>query len=241
MANQMPTTSALRALALEFKSNQEEPVEGFCVKLANDDNLFEWVVSIFGPPCTLYEGGYFKAGLKFPPDYPYSPPSFKFLTKVWHPNVYENGDLCISILHPPVDDPQSGELPCERWNPTQNVRTILLSVISLLNEPNTFSPANVDASVMYRRWKESRGKDKEYENIIRKQVTASRQEAEKDNVRVPMTIEEYCIKHITKPQQVVDTDMTDFYDDDYGDDMDDDDEDQEDYNDDNEDSGNGES
>ena len=49
-------------------------------------------------------------------------------------------------------------------------RTILLSVISLLNEPNTFSPANVDASVMYRRWRDSRGKDKEYENIIRKQV-----------------------------------------------------------------------
>ena len=46
-------------------------------------------------------------------------------------------------------------------------RTILLSVISLLNEPNTSSPANVDASVMYRRWKESKGKDKEYENIIR--------------------------------------------------------------------------
>ncbi len=35
---------------------------------------------------------------------------------------FQNGDLCISILHPPVDDPQSGELPCERWNPTQNVR-----------------------------------------------------------------------------------------------------------------------
>lgn len=79
----------------------------------------------------------------------------------------QNGDLCISILHPPVDDPQSGELPCERWNPTQNVRTILLSVISLLNEPNTFSPANVDASVMYRRWRDSKGRDKEYENIIR--------------------------------------------------------------------------
>ena len=145
-----------------------------------------------------------QAHLKFPPDYPYNPPSIRFLSKVWHPNVYEvihilknpfdeektltsqNGDLCVSILHPPVDDPQSGELPCERWNPTQNVRTILLSVVripsgathlslildfshqvSLLNEPNTSSPANVDASVMYRRWKDSRGKDKEYENIIR--------------------------------------------------------------------------
>lgn len=49
----------------------------------------------------------------------------------------------------------------------QNVRTVLLSVISLLNEPNTYSPANVDASVMYRRWRDSKGKDKEYENIIR--------------------------------------------------------------------------
>lgn len=150
-----PSSSAVRALAMEYKSLQEEPVEGFRVKLMNDDNLFEWEVAIFGPPDTLYQGGYFKAHMKFPHDYPYSPPSIRFLTKVWHPNVYENGDLCISILHPPVDDPQSGELPCERWNPTQNVRTILLSVISLLNEPNTYSPANVDASVMYRRWRDS--------------------------------------------------------------------------------------
>lgn len=150
-----PSSSAVRALAMEYKSLQEEPVEGFRVKLMNDENLFEWEVAIFGPPDTLYQGGYFKAHMKFPHDYPYSPPSIRFLTKVWHPNVYENGDLCISILHPPVDDPQSGELPCERWNPTQNVRTILLSVISLLNEPNTYSPANVDASVMYRRWRDS--------------------------------------------------------------------------------------
>lgn len=46
-------------------------------------------------------------------------------------------------------------------------RTILLSVISLLNEPNTFSPANVDASIMFRKWQESKGRDKEYEQIIK--------------------------------------------------------------------------
>ncbi|XP_076354467.1 ubiquitin-conjugating enzyme E2 R1-like isoform X2 [Tachypleus tridentatus] len=207
---QQPTSGALRALALEFKSLQEEPVEGFRVKLTNDENLFEWEVAIFGPPNTLYEGGYFK-----------------------------NGDLCVSILHPPIDDPQSGELPCERWNPTQNVRTILLSVISLLNEPNTFSPANVDASVMYRRWKESRGKDKEYENIVRKQVAASRSEAEKDNVVVPTTLDEYCIRQKPRPQES-ETDMTDFYVDDYGDDFDDEEEEEE-YNEDDEDSGNEES
>uniref|UniRef100_A0A1B6HB66 UBC core domain-containing protein n=1 Tax=Homalodisca liturata TaxID=320908 RepID=A0A1B6HB66_9HEMI len=238
---QQPTGSAVRALALEYKSLQEEPVEGFRVKLANDENLFEWEVAIFGPPETLYQGGYFKAHMKFPHDYPYSPPTIRFLTKVWHPNVYENGDLCISILHPPVDDPQSGELPCERWNPTQNVRTILLSVISLLNEPNTFSPANVDASVMYRRWRDSKGKDKEYENIIRKQVSGGRAEAEKDGVVIPTTLEEYCIKtKVRAPEAPVD--MTDFYVDDY--DLDDDDDNLElsgdDY-DDADDSGNGES
>ena len=54
------TGSAVRALSIEYKSLQEEPVEGFCVKLVNDDNLFEWQVAIFGPPDTLYMGAYFK-------------------------------------------------------------------------------------------------------------------------------------------------------------------------------------
>ncbi|KAK2721089.1 hypothetical protein QYM36_003383, partial [Artemia franciscana] len=198
--------------------------------------------------------------VKFPADYPYSPPHVRFVTKLWHPNVYENGDLCISILHPPVDDPQSGELPCERWNPTQNVRTVLLSVISLLNEPNCSSPANVDASVMYRKWKES--KDKEYENIIKlfknnlgfklidevpntfinefiivfagkKQVEQSIAEAVKDGVKVPTTREEYCIK-TKKPETVPECADLDFFDDDYDDDVDEYDDDI----DDNDDSGN---
>ncbi|XP_036186467.1 ubiquitin-conjugating enzyme E2 R2 isoform X2 [Myotis myotis] len=180
-----------------------------------------------------------EAHIKFPIDYPYSPPTFRFLTKMWHPNIYENGDVCISILHPPVDDPQSGELPSERWNPTQNVRTILLSVISLLNEPNTFSPANVDASVMFRKWRDSKGKDKEYAEIIRKQVSATKAEAEKDGVKVPTTLAEYCIK--TKvPSNDNSSDL--LYDDLYDDDIDDEDEEEEDadcYDDD--DSGNEES
>lgn len=246
-----PSSSAVRALALEYKGLQDDPLEGIRPRLMNEDNLFEWEVALFGPPETLYQGGYFKALVKFPPDYPYSPPTVRFISKVWHPNVYENGDLCISILHPPVDDPQSGELPCERWNPTQNVRTILLSVVSLLNEPNTFSPANVDASVMFRRWKDSKGSDKEYENIIRKQVQASRSEAEKDGVVVPMTMEEYCLKPKSRAPAAQDNmDMDDFYDDDCYD-MDDDDEDaasaddgddaEAEFQDDGDDSGNGES
>jgi len=59
MAHGQPT-SAVRALQLELKKINDEPVEGFQVRLADDDNIFEWQVAIFGPPGTLYEGGYFK-------------------------------------------------------------------------------------------------------------------------------------------------------------------------------------
>ncbi|XP_014395575.1 PREDICTED: ubiquitin-conjugating enzyme E2 R1 isoform X3 [Myotis davidii] len=177
--------SSQKALLLELKGLQEEPVEGFRVTLVDEGDLYNWEVAIFGPPNTYYEGGYFKTG-----------------------------DVCISILHPPVDDPQSGELPSERWNPTQNVRTILLSVISLLNEPNTFSPANVDASVMYRKWKESKGKDREYTDIIRKQVLGTKVDAERDGVKVPTTLAEYCVKtKAPAPDEGSDLFYDDYYED----------------------------
>lgn len=60
MSGSVPSSSAVRALAMEYKSMEEEPVEGFRVKLVNDESLFEWEVAIFGPPDTLYQGGYFK-------------------------------------------------------------------------------------------------------------------------------------------------------------------------------------
>ncbi|XP_075854455.1 ubiquitin-conjugating enzyme E2 R1 isoform X2 [Microcebus murinus] len=93
--------SSQKALLLELKGLQEEPVEGFRVTLVDEGDLYNWEVAIFGPPNTYYEGGYFKARLKFPIDYPYSPPAFRFLTKMWHPNIYED--------HPPERD-----LPPER-------------------------------------------------------------------------------------------------------------------------------
>ena len=55
-----PSASAIRALALEYKSLSEDPVEGFRVKLVNDEDMFVWEVALFGPPDTLYQGGYFK-------------------------------------------------------------------------------------------------------------------------------------------------------------------------------------
>ena len=65
-------------------------------------------------------------------------------------SVYEDGKVCISILHAPGNDAMSGETAEERWRPILGVEAILLSVISMMNDPNISSPANIDASVQYR-------------------------------------------------------------------------------------------
>jgi len=64
--------------------------------------------------------------------------------------VYERGEVCISILHPPEEDKYGYEQASERWSPVQSPETILLSVISMLSSPNDESPANVDAAKMWR-------------------------------------------------------------------------------------------
>ncbi|KAI8824224.1 ubiquitin-conjugating enzyme/RWD-like protein, partial [Fimicolochytrium jonesii] len=131
---------------------------------------------IIGPLGTAYEGGYFLATIKFPYEYPFMPPTFTFSNGFYHPNVFEDGRLCISILHPPGDDEMSGESAAERWNPTQSVESILLSVISLLNDPNTASPANVDASVQFRK------DPKEFERRVKELVEKSKKDIPADLV-----------------------------------------------------------
>lgn len=84
---------------------ESKTIEGVSVGLEGN-SLYSWNISFAGPSDTLYEGGYFQALMKFPEDYPNSPPTFKFLTEMWHPNsnnytklVYTDGRVCISILH----------------------------------------------------------------------------------------------------------------------------------------------
>jgi ubiquitin-conjugating enzyme E2 R len=88
--------------------------------------------------------------MSFTDKYPFSPPTFKFLRPINHPNIYPDGNLCISILHAPGEDEQSGELASERWSPLQGAETVLRSILLLLDDPEISSPANVDAGVMYR-------------------------------------------------------------------------------------------
>merc|ERR1711966_218132 len=194
----MQSAMASKALSRELMRLTQDPVPGFTVEPSSDD-LFTWMVGIFGPPDTIYTGGYFKAKLKFPETYPMEPPEMKMTPTLWHPNIFENGKLCISILHPPGDDPTSGELASERWNPTQSVSTVLLSVISMLNEPNISSPANVDASVMYRNNREA------YDAIVKQQVEDSKLVAAREGVVVPTTVDEYEIKHKVPEECEVDS------------------------------------
>ena len=137
-------------------------------------------------------GGFFRAHLTFPSEYPHLPPKMKFETPIFHPNsmspsfivpyaspssffplqlttppVYPSGDVCISILHPPEDDKYGYESAAERWSPVQTPETILLSVISMLSSPNDESPANLEAA---RLWREDM---KEFRKRCRACVRAS--------------------------------------------------------------------
>ena len=101
-------------------------------------------------PDSVFHGGYFNGEIRFSTEYPYKPPVFRFTPAIFHPNVYPDGRLCISILHSPGDDALSGEQAGERWSPLQGVESVMLSILLLLDNPEINSPANVDASVMYR-------------------------------------------------------------------------------------------
>ena len=70
---------------------------------------------------------------------------------MWHPNIFPDGKVCISILHAPgTDSMNTMEKAEERWRPILGVESILISVISMLNDPNIDSPANLDASLQFR-------------------------------------------------------------------------------------------
>ncbi|KAG9065242.1 hypothetical protein KI688_002565 [Linnemannia hyalina] len=151
------------------------PVEGFSAGLVDDDNIFERLSSkatskhlfvkrtgLFlnsqeqekmpKSSCSKDEGGFYKATMTFPVDYPLMPPKLKFVTDMYHPNVYPTGEVCISILHPPGEDKYGYEQASERWTPVHTVETILISVISMLSSPNDESPANIEAA---KEWREN--------------------------------------------------------------------------------------
>jgi ubiquitin-conjugating enzyme E2 C len=89
----------------------------------NDGNLLSWTATMAGPSDTPYSGLEFKLSFSFPPNYPYSPPTVLFRTPIFHPNIDFSGRICLDILK-------------EKWSAIYNVQSVLLSLQSLLGEPN---------------------------------------------------------------------------------------------------------
>uniref|UniRef100_A0A7S4BQU0 UBC core domain-containing protein n=1 Tax=Chrysotila carterae TaxID=13221 RepID=A0A7S4BQU0_CHRCT len=100
------------------------------------DNIFHWTGTIDGGAGTVYEGYTFKLSLKFPTSYPFEAPQVTFTTACFHPNVDQYGNICLDILK-------------EKWSAAYNVNTILLSIQSLLGDPNLDSPLNGHAASIW--------------------------------------------------------------------------------------------
>jgi ubiquitin-conjugating enzyme E2 R len=139
---------------------------------------------------------------------------FRFNRPIWHPNIYDTGDLCISILHSGGDDEMSGEKGAERWTPAQRVETVLLSILSLLDDAEPSSPANVEAGKMLRF------DIHRYRSVVREHVELSKTDIPEGFV-MPATHE----TSLSKPE--IEKEDLDFWAD-SGDDDDDDDNDDDD-------------
>lgn len=148
-------------------TDPKKGVPSFHIEL-EDDNIFLWNIGVMVlNEESVYHGGYFKAQMRFPSDFPFSPPNFRFTPAIFHPNVYRDGRLCISILHQ-GGDPTSEEPDSETWSPAQTVESVLISIVSLLEDPNVSSPANVDAAISYRKSRD------QYNERVLKEVERSK-------------------------------------------------------------------
>jgi ubiquitin-conjugating enzyme E2 D/E len=119
-------------------AKQNELPENISAGPVDPSNLFLWEATIIGPTETPYEGGLFKLSIKFPETYPFTPPILKFNTRIFHPNISENGDICLDILK-------------YKWTPAYSLTHVLLSLCSLFSDPNPDDPLNPDAAHLYKR------------------------------------------------------------------------------------------
>jgi len=164
----------MQRLPSDFKeiTDPSTCLEGVYAELVTPSDLSKWRVYITAPEGTAFEGGVFETKISFPGEYPMVPPELVFVSEMWHPNVYPDGKVCISILHPPgKDEFNEQERAEERWMPAHSPLSIFNCFLTLFEEPNIFSPANLDASIMWRdRRAEFFNKAKEIVEISKKNL-----------------------------------------------------------------------
>jgi len=129
------STPSRRRLMRDFKKLQEDPPTSI-MAAPQEDNIMSWQAVIFGPEDTPWEGGVFKLSMEFNEEYPNKPPVVKFQTKIFHPNVYNDGAICLDVLQ-------------NQWSSIYDISAILTSIQSLLCDPNPNSPANSEAAKLY--------------------------------------------------------------------------------------------
>ncbi|KAG6469243.1 hypothetical protein ZIOFF_073949 [Zingiber officinale] len=101
------------------------------------EDLFHWQATIMGPSESPYAGGVFFVAIHFPQDYPFKPPKVNFQTKVYHPNINSNGSICLDILK-------------DQWSPALTISKVLLSISSLLTDPNPDDPLVPEIAHLYK-------------------------------------------------------------------------------------------
>jgi len=105
----------------------------------NDSDLYKWEGFIMGPEGSPYQGGMFQLEINFPDNYPFKPPKINFLTKIYHPNIKShNGAICLDVLK-------------DAWTPALTITKLLLSISSLLTEPNPSDPLEPSIANLYQR------------------------------------------------------------------------------------------
>ena len=125
-----------RRITKELETIQKDPPAN-CSAGPDGDNIFSWTATIMGPTETVYEGGLFYLNIEFPQNYPYKPPKVRFITKIYHPNINSSGGICLDILK-------------DQWSPVLTVSKVLLSICSLLTDPNPDDPLVLSIAEQYK-------------------------------------------------------------------------------------------
>jgi len=119
---------AIKRIMIDVKELIEDPIDPLYYS-HDEQNALKGYALLVGPSKTPYEHGFYFFELDFPANYPFSPPVVKFInydgTTRFNPNLYINGKVCLSILN---------TWDGEKWSACQSIRTILLTLVTLLNE-----------------------------------------------------------------------------------------------------------